>query len=189
MCSFRCLVIILLTRMTLKKASQVALVVKNLPANAVYPWAGESHGRGEHRGLRSIESQRVGYDWSDLAHRPSKRGKKPSGAWNKSRKSGVVCAEAWSYVKMAWGFWILWESFCCCFRPRCMAFRMAVPGPGEGPVPPAVEALSQHHGTPREVLSGSWIWLSFLWTQPVMLCSFLRASYLKIVVFCVVFNF
>ena len=74
------------------RASQVALAVKNLPANAgdvrrrFYPWVwkvhwrrewqptpvflpGESQGQRSLVGFKSMGSQRVGYDWSNLAHR------------------------------------------------------------------------------------------------------------------------
>ena len=76
---------------TWKRVSQVALVVKNSPANAgdvrdtgSIPESGRSPGKGngnplqysfpenpwteEPGRLQSIELQRVGHDWSDLAH-------------------------------------------------------------------------------------------------------------------------
>ena len=76
---------------TFKRASQVALVVKNPPASTgdnkkhgFNPWVGkipwrrawqptpvflpwESHLTGEPGGLQSMESHRVRHDWSDLA--------------------------------------------------------------------------------------------------------------------------
>ena len=76
---------------TCNRALQVVLVVKNLPANAIdgrdvgsIPGSGRSPGGGhdnpvqysclespvdrEAGRLQSIKSQRVGHDWSDLAH-------------------------------------------------------------------------------------------------------------------------
>ena len=97
--------------MDLAQASQVALVVKNLPANAgdlrervwsldqedllekgmaTYSSTGESHGQMSLAGYKSIGLQRVGHNWSDLAHTQSKIGVKDSSGRVRGQKNKLT---------------------------------------------------------------------------------------------------